>query len=244
MWAAREEPENAGFGEAGLMEWTPPGGFYRSLPIRPRWNGPGWGTVLLAGAVVAAMGWMLLAERARGNAPSTVGAAAGEPAAAVVSGTGGGTVPQAEERRVAVAWERKAGTEKDVRDGAGSRRVEPVLERTETASRKTAPRKAAPRGTGPERQAKRAWRPAKPVEAVKRKKHRESARPVRAGRPGRSEAPARGAGRPAENVWTPENGVFSGFVGHECEKQLAGAGPFCSLVVNRVFSAGQAHGGR
>ena len=244
MWAAREEPENAGFGEAGLMEWTPPGGFYRSLPIRPRWNGPGWGTVLLAGAVVVAMGWLLLAERARENAPSTVGAAAGEPAAAVVSGTGGGTVPRAEERRVAVAWERKAGPEKDVRDRAGGRWVAPALERTESAPRKAASREAEPRGTGPKRQAKRARHQSKPVEAVKWKKHRESARPVRAGRPGRPEAPARGAGRPAEAVRVPENGAFSGFVGHECEKQLAGAGPFCSLVVDRMFSAGQAHGGR
>lgn len=239
MWAAREEPENAGFGEAGLMEWTPPGGFYRSLPIRPRWNGPGWGTVLLAGVVVAAMGWMLLAERVRGNAPSTVGAAAGEPAAAVVSGTGGGTVRRAAERRVAVAWERKAGPEEDVRDGAGSRWAEPVLERAEAA-----PRKAEPRGAEPKRQVKRPRRSARSVEAVKRKKHREPARPVRAGWPVGPEVPAKGARRPAEAVRSPEGGVFSGFVGHECEKQMSGAGPFCSLVVDRVFSAGQAHGGR
>ncbi|MEO3785908.1 hypothetical protein ABGB12_21480 [Actinocorallia sp. B10E7] len=183
--------------------------------------------MLLAGVVVAAMGWMLLAEWAKGTAPVTVEAASDEreTAAVVLGGTGGGEVREPKERRVAVAWERKAGpSRKDARSERGGR-VEPVLERTRTRPEQRVEKR-------PEK------RPARPVEAVKRKKRSTPAKPFKARRPVKPEVLRKDA---AEG---PEGGLLSGFVGRECERQAPGAGLFCALVVDRVFSGGQAHGGR
>ncbi|GAA0967118.1 hypothetical protein GCM10009550_70600 [Actinocorallia libanotica] len=230
------------------MEWMPPMGDYRSVPLRPRWDGPGWGTVMLAGVVVAGMGWAVLAERGEEEkgAPAVVGAApAGNGTA--VAGLGGAeegreseplggpepaggpeTSGEPEEQRVPVAWVRKTG------EGARTAAEEAPRRGGAAPGRAAEPAKRVGRRHGAE--------PARRARPARRSKAR-AARWVRAGehrrgfRAGPSAGPRNVRPRPVENA-------LSEFVGWECERQAAGSGLFCAAVLEQIFAAGQAHGGR
>jgi len=217
----------------GSLEWMPPMGDYRSGPVRPRWNGPGWGTVVVAGLVVATMGWAVLAEEA--DAPAAGGAISGGREQAPAVPAGGSTpedsartpVEEGAQEQVPVAWERKTGT----RPAAVTvRAAEPAVERTRTR---------------PQEPAKRERRAEKPERREKPAKRADRGRPAeRAGAPvpagpveARRTVAARGVAEPAGNP-------FSRLAGDECERQLPGAGPLCSMLLDQVFAGGQAHGGR
>ncbi|WP_157963595.1 hypothetical protein [Actinocorallia populi] len=198
-------------------------GDYRSVPARPRWDGPGWGTVVLAGVVVAGMGWAVLAERGEGDAPAAaVGAVPGGNGAAAVV-LGGERGREREARRVPVAWVRKTGAGERPDAGEATRAADSAPRRVKAAPRKR---------VEPKRRAAEPVRRAEPARAVRYAKADAHRRVFRAVPP----VGPRSAGDPVANA-------LSGLVGRECERQAAGAGLFCAAVMERVF-ADQAHGGR
>lgn len=190
----------------GGAERVPPAGVYRSGPVRPRWQGPGWGTVALAGFVVAAMGWTLFAERTRAEEPA--GVASGERDAVVA---GGWERPRGQGRseEVKVSWERKTGVEAVPAtappDGAGAR----AAGLTERVRKRAEPQKRVR---------------AKPDERVRTK----ARRPVR--RVGEKAAPPVRAKRDA-----PESGVLPRLAGEECER-WTGMGRLCASVLERMLA--------